>query len=718
MKVVTEVRTVSSFGTTETASFTIGVNPKAFKILSAGLYSDKPLALARELGCNAADSHIEAKRADVPFEVHLPNRLEPWFSVKDYGIGMCHKDIMTMYTTYFGSTKTDSDDVTGCLGLGSKSPFAYVDAFTVEARWNGRVTIYTCFFDEESIPRISVLGDVYGAATDEHNGLTIKMPVIESDFREFGKNAKKVFKRFATIPIVTGEAGWEIEPIKYTVEGTNWKMVEAGENHYGHYDNRRINAIQGQVAYPLSTDSLNDLTDAQHAVLALPLDLFFDMKVNPLDITPSRESLGYNKATIVNIKAMLDVVAAELPPLYQARFDDCKTLWEARILFKEIVAQLPHGVRELLSDNTVGLKWNNAALSGDFELSKNDFPSEILSFGGHRRRKPRMINTEYGTDNYTFSADEGHRFFYDDVGAGANSRISYYLEDDYHGRVILLKTDKKKELKVFSKALGSVILQPVSSLPKRPKAERAAARATSRVLKYIGARADKKDSWEMTEVNLRKDSGVFVMLDRWKVQDRDSEMCDFDYVVSAARLNGLIDADIAIYGIRRGDVAKIPSDSNWVNLFTMLREKIGDLVDTADTSNLLADDSEFRYFSFPYPHSISAFNAEVFSDDSPLTEFLAAYNFMKDRPTSNAELIKKFAQRIGHTVETGNATYRLKSLWKAVGNRYPLIDMMDDYKLARTDVGLNKNITKKISYLFDYIRLVDSESVPTVADVD
>ena len=50
---------------------------------------------------------------------------------------MEHEDCMVLYTTYFRSTRNNSNDSVGCLGLGSKAPFAYTDSFTVEAYLNG-----------------------------------------------------------------------------------------------------------------------------------------------------------------------------------------------------------------------------------------------------------------------------------------------------------------------------------------------------------------------------------------------------------------------------------------------------------------------------------------------------------------------------------------------------------------------------------------------------
>ena len=77
-------------------------NAFSFRVMSDSIYSDKPMAVLRELGCNALDAHVAAGTDDKPFDVHLPNSFEPFFSIRDYGTGMSDADIKGIYTTYFG----------------------------------------------------------------------------------------------------------------------------------------------------------------------------------------------------------------------------------------------------------------------------------------------------------------------------------------------------------------------------------------------------------------------------------------------------------------------------------------------------------------------------------------------------------------------------------------------------------------------------------------
>ena len=127
MQVVNNPNVVSNT-LTNTTQYSIKASAQAFKILSDGLYRNKIAAPIRELSTNAYDAHVAKGNTDIPFDVHLPSVAEPWFAIRDYGIGMSKHELETTYTTYFDSNKTHSNDFVGCMGLGSKTPFSISDA--------------------------------------------------------------------------------------------------------------------------------------------------------------------------------------------------------------------------------------------------------------------------------------------------------------------------------------------------------------------------------------------------------------------------------------------------------------------------------------------------------------------------------------------------------------------------------------------------------------
>jgi hypothetical protein len=197
-------------------TFQIKANRQAFTILSSGLYNDKILACIRELSCNALDSHIQAGKKDEPFEVHLPTVLEPWFSVKDSGVGLDHVDLLELYCTYFASNKNDSNDTVGALGLGSKSPFCYTDGFTVTSCYNGKKRIYDAHLGDGG-PEALLLAET---DTDEPNGLEVQFPVKSNNVWEFETKAKVAFEFFNPLPTFNKEI--DIHKTEYLLRTSDW----------------------------------------------------------------------------------------------------------------------------------------------------------------------------------------------------------------------------------------------------------------------------------------------------------------------------------------------------------------------------------------------------------------------------------------------------------------------------------------------------------------
>ena len=117
--------------------FGIIENEKMYRILSSKIYTNKIAAPIRELCCNAYDAHVEAGKKDVPFRVHVPTFDESYFEVQDFGPGLNANEIENLYTSYGYSSKENSNNMIGCLGLGSKSPFAYTESFSILSRKEG-----------------------------------------------------------------------------------------------------------------------------------------------------------------------------------------------------------------------------------------------------------------------------------------------------------------------------------------------------------------------------------------------------------------------------------------------------------------------------------------------------------------------------------------------------------------------------------------------------
>ena len=127
---------VHSRGVQGRSQYTIAQSAKMMEMLSNMLYKDKVKAPIRELSTNAWDAHIMAGTTSLVPEMHLPNHQDSEFRLRDFGTGLSPDDLENMYTTYGESNKSHSNDFNGCMGIGSKSPFAYVRSFTTTSYYS------------------------------------------------------------------------------------------------------------------------------------------------------------------------------------------------------------------------------------------------------------------------------------------------------------------------------------------------------------------------------------------------------------------------------------------------------------------------------------------------------------------------------------------------------------------------------------------------------
>lgn len=295
MKQLTDTRQAAVTNVENRRAFTIQASGKAFRTLIDGIYSNKILAPVRELMTNAFDGHLAAGNTDVPFDVHVPNHDEPVFRVRDYGVGMDHDTVMNLYTTLFSSSKDESNDQVGMLGLGSKSPFAYTDSFTVTCYDGTSKRVYSAHMDDD-IPQLGLL---YEEDTTEPRGVSVQFPVDEPrDYQTFSEAVQRVLLGFDVQPNLTG---LEVEPREITEEGDGYKVVRR-IGHYSEYLSP-VNVRMGCVVYPVETLTGTTWTGVQMPDLARYI---IDVPIGTTNITTNREALADDPQSVANLRPYLN----------------------------------------------------------------------------------------------------------------------------------------------------------------------------------------------------------------------------------------------------------------------------------------------------------------------------------------------------------------------------------------------------------------------------
>lgn len=560
---------------------TIVADAVAFKVLSDMLYPDKPLAIIRELLCNAMDSHIAAGKPTTPVKIHLPNVMEPYLSIRDEGLGLSFRDTCVLLLTYFKSTKREDNQVTGALGLGSKSPFSYVDSYTVTSRWNGRKFMFNAFINEKGNPSMALLAR---ERTDEPNGLEITVPVRRSDFHLFQQRAASVIQWFKVKPEVSGCPGFAYNETKYIEEGTDWKIAEY--NHYNH----SAYAIQGNIAYPINYQSMPDLPKGYANLFNL--GIHFEFKIGEISFTAGRDAISYDKKTVTNLIAAMDRFINEAPKKFQKSFDDCKTLWDAKCKYGELINGQGYysvigemGRLGLLRFAWKGQKIDSSTLSLDMKTVPG---SVVKNFYFGSRASTYQIQ-----GNMNVTAEKTTKFFINDMEKGHVVRVRAWRKDN-SGTVstFVINAADDAELKLILVALGNPETQLTSTLPKPPRAT-TVSKTTVRVLNrgskhgpgWYGAPyfTDCHDDIDFDE------GGLFVPLLRDKAIDSDREKIEgFLSIMQEAYNMGILKDDEVVYGASPKVLKQFEAAEEWTNVMEVVKERFLEHVKKDNLSDKIA----------------------------------------------------------------------------------------------------------------------------------
>lgn len=284
----------------ERVAMTLDMNalPHLISVLT-DLYSDPELAVIREYSTNALDSHVEAG-VQRPIEVTLPTSLSPYFKVRDYGVGLNAEDIREMYSKYGSSSKRDSDDVVGMLGLGSKSALTYTDQFTLTGYKNGIATVVSVSRDEDGGGSMTIVDEF---ETDEQ-GVEISVPVNRYNYLESKAADFFRFWQPGTV-LVNGEEPKRIGGLR--VSDDILLTEETNESYL----------VMGNVAYEIPSEGYS-----RHNFVAY-------VEIGAVNFTPSRESLHMTRKTKDKIAEVKARVAAERNAAIAKQVDDAPNRYEA-----------------------------------------------------------------------------------------------------------------------------------------------------------------------------------------------------------------------------------------------------------------------------------------------------------------------------------------------------------------------------------------------------
>lgn len=687
MKLQTIERNISTNGVMSQGDFGISTSDTGhiLSILRDKLYSDKFLAVLREIGTNATDANIEAGKPDVPIKVTLPTRFTPTLSIRDYGLGLSEEDIYNVYTKYGASTKRNSNLVVGQLGLGSKSPFAYNNTFTIISYHNGIKSTYIAYIDESNCGKVSQLGQ---EPCDE-TGVCIQIPIRTPDIDTFKAKAEKLYKYFSPVP----ECNFPIPTMKSIVSGQGWSIRPE-------YEDGPM-AIMGNIAYPISINRLPELTSDSRNVLQCGIDITFP--IGDLTMSASREALEYTDSTRKAIYTRLAAIATEVTASLRTQFEACQTVWEARLLFIRVITTGSNSTNYNSRTNIVSLlaqsqfaRWRGHDLTNiSLEIENNTVDGNGFSLLNARLLKSSNERpTTAGTSAYNkrVSRDSDLVVLKNDSRSSWLKRALHWRTGD-NARKNILVLDAAKDRDFDQEVLKYCVANSLEGIPiltasqlelptidtsttgqaavTKPIDTKSRAKVFSVVAKYDLNKYPASSNWIASEIDVTEGAGVYVVIHGFLPVEK--ERAQMLQLLSTLGHDTNI---MPIYGIRTELKDKLGPD--WEELGSYVLPQAKSLIQQHSLLETIAMSYINRYYTL----------LGRFTYDKEWPDFLSKCN--DPRITQAASLIVK-ANQLGKAMDytrRKDITIILESLgsemMSLISNSVKIVtDVEEDYPLLR-----------------------------------
>lgn len=370
------------------------------------LYSDPIKASVREIVTNAIDATIMAGSTR-PVQIESPGGFNTVFSVRDFGVGLSRDEIIKHFIMYGESTKRETNDAAGMMGIGCKSPLAYTDSYTVTGIKDGMRTDVIIARTDFGGAKANIVAH---ESTYEPNGVCVSWSVKSADNGSF-YNASENMARASSFPVeVNGKA---YDPDFTAGDGKIRVFVDAPARNY---------VVMGNVPYP--AEYLRNIN----------CSVYYDVPMGAVDFTPSRDQLLYNDKTKNVIDRLSDIdISDDVTDFMQKYLEDCSSMLEAMDTQRSLLSKLGFAGNSPIKCTYDGLKIpiNHFGFDQDIDLRDDDV--KLLKYG-----KAKVLNK----DIFASGAVQGWYVKVTDLPAKTNKSIIKRYADRKGYQLVIIKSPK------------------------------------------------------------------------------------------------------------------------------------------------------------------------------------------------------------------------------------------------------------------------------------
>jgi hypothetical protein len=691
-----------------------------FNVLRNQLYTDKILAVVREYSCNAVDAHIEAGKDEEPIVVTLPNRMNPNFKVRDYGLGLSQQDIQDVYANYGESTKRNTNSQIGQLGLGCKSAFAYGDNFVINSYQSGVKNSYNAFIDPSQIGQISRMSS---EKTTEPDGIEIVVPTKGDDHDAFSEKAESLFKNFKVYPTIKGA---DIKPFNFSVvlKGEGWEIIKSEYSHrgYGHYHSQdEAVAIMGNIPYPMQSRSVDwqkFAEDDGDLKAILESNIRIDFEIGDLEIAASREGLQYTDYTQKQVIERLKKIKTAIVKTVTDKLDNSPSMYEAKKIYGQVFdyGSVLYSLRHLFGDS---IEFKGVKVGSDhFDCGHEDGITFKLY-----KKAPRGFRVR-PEEAYSIKCDDDKPIVINDIDlkGGILNRVAPLIECDpnHIGRkveqVVFINPHDMKKWRAFKKNKSfDAPLIKLSDLPAVKLTEIYGTTSNSGGSNSYGKNAKhstkvftydwdckanysikKSEWWNTASVDLKNDQGYYVILDKFHYLDGEigesvpktpNRLKDVKETLEALKIK----MPKNLYGlkVKMFEDGENPCGDGMVNFFSYIKEELKNKIKSLGIEQRFRDRELAKIVEGADKMNWlkllvgDKFDEKLANQDGTMATFMKAYKEMlHEADAKTIETIRQAAKEYGiklKNVDKLKGTHDLTKMSSEVNKKYSMMKHLDSY---------------------------------------
>ena len=598
MRSTIQNREVETSGLQEAKTFTFAAGAKAFKIFIDGIYSDKIRAIIREYWTNAYDAHILVGKGDVPFTCQLPTLLAPELIVRDFGPGVSHERMMRDFTQAFLSSKDDSDDFVGALGLGRLSAFSYTDSFSVNTYIAGEKRSYVVFLNSSNIPELSLMS---ATPSEEEDGFEVRFPVKLADCSKFWRAAEFTSIGFSVKPIMLNQS---INYPEAVLSNDLWSIYPFLEG---------VHAKQGCVIYPVDDKIVGELGDFE-AVLSTQ-GLVINYPIGSLDFSASREALGYNSGTRLVLKSSFTQIRNKMVEDTLTEISKAKTWAEAASIFHGFkTAGLHRSILEKMVFNGKIIESRRKIYNSSLKYHK------VILYAHTPKDSAKKFSLAYSSEVYFGPTDDSIVYAAKRGTLSITTRAIAHMREVNGYHVYIIQYDDLRGLERMRRIMGHPKIIDIASLPKPKVAPRKKKDASKEG--YVRCFLPTNSGFSEGEV-LIKDKGFYLTIDRGVLEDFSSATIPALCIELKKIGNNTLEDLIAI----NPSQVKRFEKSGWIEASSLIKETVYKVFNTEKYQhNLFCAFAKISDYSIGSTTEIKENNvSDSLGQNHPFTKALSEY---------------------------------------------------------------------------------------------